>query len=383
MSTVLATSIAAVAPSAGGGAHHAQLAKLLISLAASPDFTVGVFSGLPKPPWFDAVFGGSGVQFVCDPNRQSGGVLRKVAQDHRLAPHRILILSAKAEDVRMGRNTGAVLVAAGWSTDQEVQQLGISVADTDELAEVVRLTDSWTGGWWFSGQMPHYSVRALADLSQFYQTPDQQMFAKRLKLAVKQGSTSLTALLSTTTKSLLSDGLATERNLMWGVYPSSRSSNSDDEILSDFTHRLRTAGTRVHFAKRGAPLFLRHQPTIPRHTQSSGAGRLDPATQIESICVNPEYRGRMRGRRVMVIDDCTTYGISFAVAAALLRRAGAAAVDGVAVGQFGRQLSYLEIEIDSDPFLPIPTGAYRVTSTKPFAGTTDGQAQALLRTLLS
>jgi hypothetical protein len=225
-------------------------------------------------------------------------------------------------------------------------------------------------------------VHALANLSQFYEPADQQRFAEQLKVVVKQGSPKLTPLLTTTLKSLLTDGLEKKKDLMWGVYPSSRSRNADSEVLSDFTHRLRTPGSRVHFAKRNAPLFIRHKETNPRHKQVSGDGRLNPNTQIETIHVNPEYRHKVCGRTVMVIDDCTTYGISFAVAAALLRRAGAAAVDGVAIGKFGNQLSYLEIEIKSDPFKPIPAGAYCVGLSTPCSGKTDSGAQALLRTLL-
>lgn len=379
--TVLAMSVSAFTQDSEEP-REKELVQQVSLLGRMPNIAVGVFSRQPKPQWFDKAFEGSTVHYVQDSNRLSGGVLKHVIEQHSIAGHNVLMLAVKAEDVAMGKNCGAVLVAADWSTDRRVQQLGISVASGSELFEVVKLTADWNGGWWFSGQMPHYSVRALADLSQFYKSQDQQRFAERLKVVVKQGSLRLTPLLTTTLKSMLIDGLAKEKDLMWGVYPSSRSSNPDSEVLSDFTHRLRTAGSRVHFAKRNAPLFIRHKETKPRHKQASGDGRLSPDTQIETVYVNPEYRGKVRGRRVIVIDDCTTYGVSFAVAAALLRRAGAAAVDGVAIGKFGNQLSYLDIEINSDPFAPISTGAYRVAKSISFDGKTDSGSQDLLRKLL-
>ena len=43
-----------------------------------------------------------------------------------------------------------------------------------------------------------------------------------------------------------------------------QSANNDSEVLSDFTHRLRTTVSRVRFAERNQPLFIRHAHSIKR-----------------------------------------------------------------------------------------------------------------------
>ena len=73
---------------------------------------------------------------------------------------------------------------------------------------------------------------------------------------------------------------------------------------------------------------------------------------------------------MIVVDDCTTYGVSFGVAAAFLRKAGAASVTGVALGKFGNQLRYYEIDIKTDPFQPVVAGGFNVAAPAWFPGAT-------------
>ena len=161
------------------------------------------------------------------------------------------------------------------------------------------------------------------------------------------------------------------------------SRNDDTEVLSDFTHRLRTTVSRAQMSRRGEPLFIRHKPSAKR-SAGSGGDRTDPTDQLLTLHLNPYYRdkSRLKGKRVIVLDDCTTYGVSFGVAAALLRKAGAQAVTGVALGKFGNQLRHYEIDILSDPFLPLATTSFKVAAVGGFSGKTDPGPQQDLQSLI-
>jgi hypothetical protein len=89
------------------------------------------------------------------------------------------------------------------------------------------------------------------------------------------------------------------------------------------------------------------------------------------------------GRNVVVIDDCTTYGLSFGIAAAFLLKAGANSVSGVVLGKFGSKLLYHDVEILTDPFSPVAPGGYTSTSPTPFPGATNPVAQHALRALIT
>jgi hypothetical protein len=350
--------------------------------AAAAGHPVGLISNHREPAWFGPALGGSGVQFLQSIGRQSGDVVRANAERLHVQPFDVIVLATKGEDVQMGKNGGAVLVGAGWSSDAQVKALGVGVADATQLREVIQLTASWTGQWWYTGSAPRYRVLALSDLSGYGKSVTQQEFAQRLTATVKKGGPRLTALLAITARSLLMDGTGAVKDLLWGVYPSSRSANDDRDTLCDFAHGLRTTVSRVRFSARGEPLFIRHQPSAKR-SSGGGGDRTDPADQILTIHLNPAYRRRLAGKHAIVVDDCTTYGVSFGVAAAFLLKAGAASVTGVALGKFGNQARHYEIDVKTDPFQPVVAGGFELLSMGSLTGTTNSVSQATLHTLIA
>lgn len=344
---------------------------------------VGLTSNRIKPAWFDQAFAGSSVQFIKTDVRQNGVVVREIAKQLNIATFDVLVLAIKSEDMQMAKNGRALLIAAGWTSDQVVRNLGVSIASGAELYDLLKIVGGWRGHWWFEGSGKNYSASALADLSGYgiNITQSQQKFASKLTQAVKNGGTQLTALLLATSRSLLMDGIYSTEQLCWGVYPSSKSQNNDTEVLSDFTHRLRTTVSQVRFCKRNEPLFIRHTHSDKR-SANRNSDRTDPKNQVETLHINPEYMGKLRGRNIIVIDDCTTHGLSFGVAAAFLRAAGAASVKGVALGKFGSTLKYFDIQITSDPYRPVNSAGYIMHSHSLFNGVNDLNAQQTLISLL-
>lgn len=342
---------------------------------------VGVISNRQKPAWFDQEFAGSNVVFIPTDARQNGEIIKTIAKNCNVKTHDILVLAVKAEDLRMAKNGRAVLVAAGWSTDPQIKGLGLQINSAQELEELIVLTSGWNGKWWFEGQANNYTIHALVDLSTLHKGITQQIFAQKLTSTVKRGGSSLAALLAVTARSMLIDNVDQTQELLWGVYPSSGNTNRADEVLTDFTHRLRTTTSRVRFAKLGEPLFIRHTASEKRSANRSG-DRMNPVDQIMTLHLNPFYRERIRDRNVIVIDDCTTYGVSFGVAAAFLFKAGANSVHGIALGKFGNQLSSYDISINSDPFSPVAVDGFTSADPDRFPGATDSTAQQVLQALI-
>jgi hypothetical protein len=364
-----------------GSAPDPKLVALLKKVRDS--HPVGLVSNGAEPAWFEPTFKGSNVQFVHEAGRQNGEIVSRNAKKFKLNSFDVIVLATKSEDVQMGKNGGAVLIGAGWSADPAVKALGIDVSSPAQLSEVIELISKWDGKWWFAGDGDLYDVRALIDLSTFGKSMDQATFAQKVTETVKGGGTRLSALLAATAKSLLMDGVGSKPHLLWGVYPSSHKHADDSDVLNDFTHRLRTTVSKVRFAARDEPLFIRHTASAKR--SAGGAGnRLDPTDQVRTLHLNPYYRtgNRLSGRNVIVVDDCTTYGLSFGVAAAFLRKAGAASVTGVALGKFGNQLRHHNIEINSDPFKPVSKSNFTLHDADHFDGDTSSAAQQVLRDLI-
>lgn len=313
--------------------------------------------------------------------RQKGHPVREIAQSLNIAAHDVLVLAVNETDMQMAKTGGAILIEGTWSTDKRVAGLGMKVSDMDQLREVIDVSRGWTSQWWYKGIGSSYDVRALVDLSSNrYVSNDQAAFARKITNTAKNGGARLTALLAITCRSLKMDNVL-DGQLFWTIFPSSGSANDDTEVLSDFVQRLRTAASGVHFAKRGDPLFIRHTKSVKRSTSNVG-DRTDPENQILTLHLNPNYKSQIKKRNVIVIDDCTTYGVSFAVAAAFLYAAGAKKVTGIALGKFGSRLEHVNIKLLTDPFAPIQKRGFEIVSREGFQESTDSEAQAVLQAII-
>jgi len=351
--SVLLTSTSAVAPQQR--LNH-DLANALEALAASGT-PVGVVSNRPKPSWFDRTF--TEVQFARWMGRQKGHQIAELGAEYDVPTHDFLVLGASPEDVQMAKNGKAVLISMAWLPDSYAAKYGISVTSPAELAEVVNLLSTWPGQWYFEATSPPYNVLSLSNISGKGVTAAQERWAGQIVATIKAGGPRLTALLTVAARSVLMSGLAPKKDLIFGLYPSSRSRNDDSEILSNLTQRVRTVTAKCQLARQGRPLFFRHRASAKRSSGAS-SNRTNPAGQLTTIHINPYYRGKLEGRHAIVFDDCTTYGVSFGVTAALLRKAGVASINCIALGKFGRQLRHYDIQVTSDPFRPLSPGDFTV-----------------------
>lgn len=341
-----------------------QLCQVLIE-ASKSDIPVLVVSNKGKPSWFDKKFSNSLVRFKQSIGRQNGDIVKSTAQTLGQNPRDVLVLTGSQIDLRMAKSGGAVLIAAQWSHDAIVRALGIRVTNSEELKTILHLTKNWSARWYYEGQEDFYHVAALADLSTYGKDHATVHFARQLTATVKDGGARLNSLLAITARSLLTSEIDLSGRIAWGIFPSSNSNNNDTDVLSDFCHRLRTTVSRVRFAERGEPLLIRHKPSPKRSAGGSG-DRTDPRDQLISLHINPYYRGKLSGRHVILLDDCTTYGVSFGVAASLLRSAGATSMTGIALGKFGSQLRFYDIAVDGSPYVPIEH--YQVSESRYFNG---------------
>ena len=211
----------------------------LIDLA-NKNCQVIVISCKAEPDWFSSEFSDSKVQFYQMASRQNGSVIDYIAKELSVNPYEILVVAATQDDLAMAKNGGAMLLAAGWSTESRTAKFGVKIDNPKELEEVIRLLNGWSGHWWAEAITPKYNIYALSDLSSFYKEDDQVAFSKKITNTVKNGGGQETALLTICSRSLLIDEVHKKSDLLFGVYPSSNSKNDDSEVLSNFTHRLRT-----------------------------------------------------------------------------------------------------------------------------------------------
>lgn len=364
------TSPSCIAPD---GKPMPSVVKCLQSIAKDGD--VAVVSRTAKPAWFDSTFGDT-LKFFHIRNRRDGEIITQNASRLKRKPHEFLVLAGNDSDLAMAKNAGAVLIGAGWSNDQRVSQTGLHVDHATEFQDIAKQLDEWPGSWFWKAELPRMSVRALCDLSTFYKPEEQEKFGKAVTSLVKYGGTRLSALTALGCRSLLSEGVL-PGNLAYALYPSSSSTNDDTDTLSETLHAIRTVTSRVRFARRNEPILIRCHKAAKRST--GGTDRTDPTEELNTLCVNPLYRGKLANRTVVLLDDCTAHGLSFSVARALLLAAGAKDVSAVAIGKLGDrfQLSDIELKNQLSCYSSAPK-MFTIKSVRPVSGTKDKASQTEL-----
>ena len=116
------------------------------------------------------------------------------------------------------------------------------------------------------------------------------------------------------------------------------------ELLADAELITPVAAARLRLLKRGwwaavlaralareagvvlVPDLLQRRRATPSQQGLSGQARLENVT-AGAFRVHPWHRGRVEGRRVVLIDDVLTTGATVSACTRILRRAGASQVD--------------------------------------------------------
>ena len=316
-----------------------------------------------QPAWWSEC--SKAIQYCKVFGRQNGKVVPAlVAANSEILRHSdVAVLGTSEEDFLMAVNSRTILLACGWCPDlsAKTRQYGVLVDTPERLDQMVGFLED-KHPWYFHHRSDFLDVFSLTDAGTKYESDAQiKRLAERLQNCLKNG---YPIYKNAFRLHLLSSLYATDdfRSAdVWSYYPSSDSKNTGQEIMTEFSELARTT-----FGKRNkGPLIIRHKASMKRHL--SGGDRNDPRSQLDTIHLNPDYRGKLSGKTVVVMDDYLTRGVSFGVAASLLKVAGAAKVIGVSMGKFGNASNIYNIELQCDPFSPL--GKYRVISRNSMTGT--------------
>jgi hypothetical protein len=318
-----------------------------------------------RPTWLTSDM--AYIQYYGTASRQSGDLVENIISDNKsknIVKSEIIVIGAADADMQMASNSNTLLIRPAWAKlEANMAKYGVEWKDPSTLPALVDYLDD-TGPWFFVSPDTFLNIYCLTSAGTKYETDaDYEKLANRMRWCLKDGQVELKSGL---TLHLLSSIYATSgfsEAKRWGFYPSSNSANDLSEVMAEFT---RHAG---HLFKRRVkePLFIRHKPSVKRHL--AGGNRTDATSQVTTLHLNPYYKGKLKGEMVVVLDDFLTYGLSFGVAAAFLKKAGAKKVIGIAMGKFGGVAQRYQIEIEGDPFSPAHT--FQQGSSIALTGTSD------------
>jgi hypothetical protein len=335
----------------------------------------GVFlvSSHVEPPWLRKFFPLIKFQGCPFKSRQNGQIVQSlldVNKDNGLKHSDVVVFGVSDADFFMAVHSQTLLARCEWAANkgERIKAYGLPVREPKGIVTLLNILRD-NEPWYFQGHGPQLEIFALTDAGTITELDSGALILKAklkncLKAGVVQNRKEFIA-------HLLSSLCATDTARTvdwWAWYPSSKANSEHTEVMREFCRLAQTTFGR----KTRGPLFVRHKTAAARHMQKGS--RTDPRMQIESVHLNPDYRGHLEGKTVAILDDYLTYGLSFGVASAILKKAGVARVLGIAMGKFGDCAEVYDIAIEQDDvFAPIT--AFKSEGYHDMMGKTSSAAQ--------
>lgn len=138
----------------------------------------------------------------------------------------------------------------------------------------------------------------------------------------------------------------------WCIFPSSSGKLENNEMFKfkeQVRYIMKGQPLRQNSYKQYKNLLYRHTPTSKSHFDSyENRIRIGAARHFETVCLNPAYKGKLRGSNVCVFDDYLTHGNSFECARNLLKNEGVNKIIFVTLGTFGNHYQVQDYEFTGD-----------------------------------
>lgn len=246
---------------------------------------------------------------------------------------KVILVGSSDDDLVLAANKKLLIINPGWSVVQEEKpaRYGITLSTPLKLLEAVRIIHN-QNSWYFKlNPDESTSVIALTSANTYNRdvTTEEKEILEGFEQLLKEGDRRYFESLYFHLISgiMKSDDL---RNVdIWGVFPTSSGAiNNEIEELKERCRYL--TGKRYN-----QPIFLRHTSVKKSHeTRHDERLNVGCVKHLESIIINPYYNKKLKGKKICIIDDYLTNGISFETARNLLINAGASEVILLALGRF-------------------------------------------------
>jgi len=244
-------------------------------------------------------------------------------------------------------NAGVLPLAAKYSTANTPRNYGFQITTPSNLEGYIKRFAKQKEpyfGWSF--QNPELGVDTRAVFG------DQGSLKESLRSILKEekdqniGKNQISArvllFMSFMTQLYLS-GISTQIDVV-AVYPGHMTGkfNKTLSVFLDYTAKLFND-------KFYRDLLVRHIDAPKSQHQGAARNIFD---QFRTIHVNENYRRKIQGKTILILDDFTTAGYSLETARHMLLKAGASKVIGLAIAKFRRTHAVAEIKETWDPYQP-------------------------------
>lgn len=273
-----------------------------------------------------------------------GKISRKVFKD---VYSNIMLIGAVDEDIRIAANNKILLINPLWISNVEpnMEKYGFQLNNFRQILQCIDILNLNSEIFYDFQVDEKTRLIAVSNANKYYAVKSEQEMIAKYKSTLKFGNRKykyavyfhyLTMVL----------GMEEFRDIdLWMAVPSSSGSNDND--IYDIVKR-----TRYLLNNRSSKeLFIRHTPAEKSTFMNSTERiRLGATRHLDTIHINPYYKGKLKGKKICILDDYVTYGPSFESIRNLLIREGVSEILLVAIGTFQKEYYKEDYQILGDVY---------------------------------
>jgi len=259
----------------------------------------------------------------------------------------VMLIGAVDEDIRIAANNKILLVNPLWIPDVEpnIEKYGFQLKNFSQIVQCIDILKLDCELFYDFQIDDKTRLIAVSNANKYYAVENEQEMISKYMKTLKYGNRNYRYAVYFHYLTMIY-GMKEFRDVdLWMAVPSS--SGSNDNNIYDIVKRTRYLLNN----RKSKDLFIRHKPA-QKSTYMDKSDRVIQGCKrhLDTIHLNPYYKGKLKGKKICVLDDYTTYGPSFESVRNLLIKEGVNEIILVAIGTFQKEYYKEEYEIIGDTY---------------------------------
>lgn len=261
----------------------------------------------------------------------------------------LMLVGAVEEDIRIAANNKILMVNPAWITgvDEKIQKYGYKLNNFSQLIQCIDILNLNNEIFCDLKIDDKTRLIAVSNANKYYAVKNEAEMIQEYKETLKLGKEYYKYAVYFHYLTMII-GMEEFSNVdYWMGMPSS--TGSKENHIYDIVKRTRWLLNN----RRSDDLFIRHKPG-QKSTYMHSAERIKQGCKrhFETIHLNPKYKGKLKGKKICVLDDYFTYGASFECIRNLLKKEEVGEIILVAIGTFQKPYYKEDFIIEGDVYRP-------------------------------
>lgn len=253
-----------------------------------------------------------------------------IEKNPKISNRDFIMLGAVEEDIRIVANNKIILFNPTWiQVDEKIHKYGFRIDSINKLIQCIDILNLENQFMFDTKINEKTNLIALCDAREYFAVKDELEMLRRYKDVLKFNQEPYQyAVYFHYVCNLLNDERFMDVDY-WMAVPSSSGSNKN------YVYEIVTNTRYLMNDRKKDDLFIRHtQAQKSTYMDNNERIRLGCARHFDTICLNPKYRGKLRDKKVCIIDDYVTNGTSFETLRNLLETEEVREIILLAIGTF-------------------------------------------------